>query len=120
MKQEILCIQCPVGCRMTADKDESGRITVSGNTCANGEAYAVSEMTDPKRTLTTIVNVEGGGEPVSVRSRQPVEKEKIFDCLAFLRTFVAPRGTKMGDVLVQDILRTGVDIIATRDDWNTN
>ena len=46
MKKEILCIQCPLGCRIVAaDKDENGNsITVTGNTCANGEAYAISEM----------------------------------------------------------------------------
>jgi CxxC motif-containing protein len=119
MKKGILCIQCPLGCHMTAEKNENGKITVTGNTCANGEAYAISEMTDPKRTLTTIVYVEGGMGPVSVRSAQPVEKDRIFECLAFLRTFTAPKGTKMGDVLVRDILHTGVDIIATRDDWNS-
>ncbi len=118
MKRELLCIQCPLGCRITATIEEDTKITVCGNTCKNGEAYAISECTDPKRTLTTILCVEDGDIPIAVRSERPISKDKVFDCLCYLRTYKAPRGAKIGDVIVKNILGTGSDIIATRDDWN--
>lgn len=119
MKRELLCIQCPLGCRISVDMDQEGNIqSVSGYTCNNGKAYAISECTNPKRTLTTILPVEGGTIPISVRSDAPVDKDKVFDCLTFLRAVKAPHGVKLGDVIVADVLGTGVNIIATRDDWN--
>ena len=40
MKQELICIGCPMGCQLTAEV-ESGVVTqVSGNTCKRGDAYA--------------------------------------------------------------------------------
>ena len=84
-----------------------------------GEAYAVSECTNPKRSITTILPVQGGPIPVSVRSDAPVDKDKVFDCLKVLRSVRAPQGVKSGDVIVPNILGTGANIVATRDDWNT-
>ncbi len=118
MKKELLCIQCPLGCHLSAETDAVGKIAVTGNMCKNGEAYAISECTDPRRTLTTILNVEGGTIPIAVRTDEPVSKGRVFDCLCYLRTLRAPRGAKTGDVIVSNILDTGVSIIATRDDWN--
>ena len=119
MKRELLCIQCPLGCPITVTMDDDGNIqSVRGNTCKNGEAYAISECTNPKRTLTTIIPVEGGTIPVSVRSEAPVDKDKVFDCLKLLRAVKAPRGVRIGDVIARNVLGTGINIIATRDDWN--
>lgn len=119
MKKELLCIQCPLGCRITVTTDDRGNVqSVEGNTCKNGEAYAIAESIRPKRMFTTILTVMGGTIPVSVRSSEPVDKDKVMACLRVLRTVEVPSGTKLGDVIVKDILGTGVDIVATRDDWN--
>ena len=96
MKKELLCIQCPLGCHLLAETDADGKISITGNACKNGEAYAISECTDPRRTLTTILNVEGGAIPIAVRTEKPVSKDRIFDCLCYLRALKAPRGTKTG------------------------
>jgi len=119
MKRDLLCIQCPLGCRITVMLDDEGNIQkIEGNTCKNGEAYAISECTCPKRTLTAILSVEGGVIPIAVRSDEPMDKDRIFECLKVLHALKAPQGVKMGDVILENALGTGVNIIATRDDWN--
>jgi CxxC motif-containing protein len=119
MKQELLCIQCPLGCRIAVETDEGKKIlSVTGQSCKIGEAYAISEVTRPVRTLTTIVPVQGGVHPIAVRSEAPVDKHRVFAILEHLRTLKAPRGVRAGDVVVPNVLDTGVDIVATRDDWN--
>ncbi len=55
---ELLCIVCPTGCRLAAVREEDGNISVSGNRCARGKAFAVAELTCPMRTLTTTVRAQ--------------------------------------------------------------
>ena len=88
MKKELICIVCPQGCRLTVE-EKDGSYQVSGNTCKRGEAYGINEITAPRRVITTTVKLEGGRCP-----RLPV---------------------KMGDVVLADVMGTGVDVIATRD-----
>ena len=51
MKQ-LVCIGCPRGCRLTIE-EKDGEFIVSGNSCPRGKAFAVSEMTMPKRTISS-------------------------------------------------------------------
>lgn len=119
MKRELLCIQCPLGCRISVEMDQAGKIlSVMGNTCKNGERYAIDECTDPKRTITTLMCCEAGSIPVPVRTRGPIPKRLVQAALHEIQSHTAPRGTRAGDVLVANILHTGQDVIATRSDWN--
>ena len=49
MTKELVCIVCPRSCRMTITSD-GDELVVTGNTCKRGKEFAVSEMTDPRRT----------------------------------------------------------------------
>ena len=53
----LICICCPVGCRLTADITGEN-VSVSGNRCKRGADYAVNELLHPMRTLTTTVRVK--------------------------------------------------------------
>ena len=60
MEKRILTwIGCPMGCPMTVTMNGE-EITVTGNTCPRGEAYAKKEVTNPTRIVTSSVVVEGG------------------------------------------------------------
>ena len=112
---EMICICCPMGCRMTVEKTESG-YAVTGNTCPRGKTYAIDEMTAPKRMVTSSVLVTGGNfGTVSVKSSSPLPKEKIFDALETLKGVVLSAPVKEGDVVVKNVLGSGVDFISTRD-----
>lgn len=111
--KEMICIGCPLGCelKVTIDNDE---ITVSGNNCPNGEKYAKNEIRDPKRIVTsTVLVLDGKEKRVSCKTGQ-VPKNKIFECMDIIKKTSVKAPIKIGDVLVQNIADTGVDLVATK------
>lgn len=113
---DLICICCPLGCRMTIEK-KGEDFVVTGNTCPRGKDYAISEMTAPTRMITSSVPVSGGknDKMVSVKTSKPIAKELIFKAVATLNGVVATAPIKEGDVIVANVLGTGVDFIATRE-----
>ncbi len=85
---------------------------VSGNTCKRGELYGIQEMKSPMRIVTSLVKTETG-RPVSVKTSNVVPKSKIFDVLNALKESKACSDSKIGDVIVENILGLGVDIVVT-------
>jgi len=109
------CIMCPMGCEMTVTLENGKFVSVTGNSCPRGAAYAETEVTDPRRMLTTTVRIRGGLLPLlPVVSKEPLPKGKVADCVAFLRDVVVQAPVRAGDVIVPDILGSGVDIISSR------
>jgi len=113
-EKHITCITCPLGCDITV-RGEEGLITeILGSGCKRGEEYAANEYLDPKRMLTTVVKAEGYRLPVvSVRTDRPVPKDKILECMEILRSIVVTGEIKIGNVIVENILDTGANIIIT-------
>ena len=64
MKQELICIGCPMGCQLTAEVENGAVTTVTGNTCPRGAAYARRVSVAPVRTVTGTVAIEGAALPV--------------------------------------------------------
>ena len=115
MPKEMICINCPMGCRLTVDDTDKNNIVVSGNTCPRGKTYAVNEVTSPKRMVTGSVRVSGGAiQMVSVKTREAIPKQLIFECLDALKKVVLTAPVKIGDVVVADVCGCGVDVIATK------
>lgn len=116
MKKELICICCPMGCRMTVIMDENKEdIRVSGNTCKRGEIYAKKEVTDPKRMLTSSIRVKDGKlAMVSVKTKEDIPKDKIFDCMKEIRRVKVFAPVERGQVLIEDCAGTGVSVIATK------
>ncbi len=114
-EKHMVCTVCPMGCRLTVTCDESGELTVQGNTCKRGERYGRDEYIDPKRTVTTSVYVDGGQMPVvSVRTKTPVSKTSIPQVLEALKGFRAQAPVAVGQVLIANVAGTGADLVATR------
>lgn len=110
----LICIGCPVGCLITVDKKDDGSLVITGNTCKKGEEYARNEVTAPKRTVTSIMQVEGGtGKVVSVKTKEEIPKNKIWQCMAEINKGIVKAPVKVGDILIKDVAGTGVDVIAT-------
>ena len=63
-KRNLTCIGCPMGCALLVEMDGKEIISVTGNTCKKGAEYAVKEVTDPTRIVTTTVRVKNGSMPV--------------------------------------------------------
>ena len=115
VKQKLVCISCPVGCELEVEVEAGRVISVAGNRCPRGEAYAREEVTDPKRVLPTSVKVMGGELPlVSVRTDRPIPKRLIPRAMEVIRGLAVPAPVGLGQVLVRDLVGTGANLIATR------
>ena len=115
MIKEITCIGCPMGCRINATLEDGKIVSLEGYSCNVGKKYAQEELTVPKRMGTALIRVEGSSQPLSVKTSQPIEKSKIFDCLQEINARAAVLPVHIGDVLIKNVCGTPVDIIATKE-----
>lgn len=117
MKQKkITCIVCPLGCEVTVSMDGDKITDISGHSCKRGAQYAETELTDPRRTLTTTIRVQGGTCPlVSVKSAQPIKKDMLFECMKQINDTTVKAPVQIGDVLISNICGLDANIVATAD-----
>ena len=112
-KKELTCICCPMGCGLSVELEGSNVLNVSGNTCKRGDTYAIDEVVRPVRMVTSIVKVKNGKlKMLPVKTKEPIEKSRINECLEALKTVEVQAPIHIGDIIVQNA--AGVNIIATR------
>lgn len=112
-KRELTCIVCPRGCALVATLDDDGRVlSVTGNICKRGEKYAIDECTNPMRVVTSTVRC-ADGEVVSCKTADSISKALIFDVMKAINTTIAPSSVKIGDVVIENVLGTGVNVVVT-------
>ena len=112
MKRELTCIICPKGCNIKVEIEEGKVKSIEGNTCKRGYDYALSEVTNPVRTITSTMKLENG-KMVPVKTDKPIPKELIFKCMEEINKATLKLPVKIGDVLIENILNTGSNIVAT-------
>ena len=104
-----------MGCPVTVEMNDTEIVSVTGNTCPRGDAYARKEVTNPTRIVTSTVKVEGGSvDMVSVKTKEDIPKDKIFDCVRALKGITVKAPIRIGDVILADVAGTGVDVVATK------
>ncbi|MDK2886748.1 MAG: hypothetical protein PWP54_1311 [Thermosipho sp. (in: thermotogales)] len=116
MIKKLTCISCPIGCELSVTLGENGKILkIEGNRCPRGVDYATNEFTDPKRILTISVRVEEGEmELVSTRTDKPIPKKKLNEIIEYIKKLRVNAPVKRGDIIVENILETGSNLVATR------
>jgi len=115
MKKELVCIGCPMGCPLEVELEGEKVIKVTGNACKRGEDYGIKECTNPTRIVTSSVSVEAGEiDVVPVKTQSDIPKGKIFDIVEALKDISIVAPVNVGDVIVENICGTGVNIVATR------
>jgi CxxC motif-containing protein len=112
-----LCIGCPLGCRLEVEDDADGDIVeVRGWDCKTGRAYGRQEHIAPRRVVATSVRITGGRWPrVPVKTSGPVPKAMVRHVAYVARAIEVKAPIKIGTVVLANVLRTGVDIVTTRD-----
>ncbi|MBE5799406.1 MAG: DUF1667 domain-containing protein [Clostridiales bacterium] len=111
----LICIGCPLGCPLTVEMEAGEVKTVAGNTCPRGVAYAKKELTNPTRIVTSTVRVAGGKlAMVSVKTESDIPKGKIFECVKALKDVEMIAPVKIGDIVIENVAGTGVNVIATK------
>lgn len=115
-EKNLICIGCPLGCPITVTLDEGAVVSVSGNTCPKGDAYARKEVTNPTRIVTSTVKIEGSSQDhyLPVKTKNDIPKGKIFDVMKALSGVTAKAPVHVGDVILPDAAGTGVDIVAAK------
>ena len=112
-KRELICIGCPMGCPIVVEMEDGKVLSVTGNTCPRGESYARKEVTNPTRIVTTTVRVDGGKVPmINVKTERDIPKDKIFECIAALRGVTMKAPVHIGDIILENVADTGVNIVA--------
>lgn len=120
MKKTMTCIVCPMGCEMSVSYEladgKAVNIETEGNTCKRGAKYAVTELTDPQRTLTTTIRTVGGSTPLlPVKTSKPIPKDKLFEGMAIVNANVAHLPVCVGDTIIADFVCEGIDLVACCD-----
>ncbi len=115
MLKTITCICCPKGCLVTLDT-ENPESTIKGFGCPQGREYAIGELTHPMRTISSTVEIKGGLHPrIPVKTNGNIPKEKIFEVMDEINKISVESPVKCGDILLENVLDTGVNIVACRD-----
>ena len=116
MKKELICITCPMGCRLCATiNDHNEVVEVIGNSCPRGNLYARKELTHPERVITSTVKINGGiHKLLPVMSNGTISKDLIFDAMKIINKTIVFSPINKGDIIIKNICNSGIDIIASR------
>ena len=115
IKKEMVCIVCPMSCHLCVEIEENKVKSVTGNACPRGAKYASEEICNPTRMVTsTVVLKKAKMTRLPVATENPVPKDKIFDVMDEINKVIVKAPVKLGDIIISNVAKTGVNIIATR------
>jgi CxxC motif-containing protein len=113
---QYLCTGCPLGCRLEVEHEEGEIVEVRGFSCKRGKTFAVQEFSDPRRSVSTTVRVDGGRwARLPVKTAEQVPKGLVEELCEALHRLTLQAPVAMGDVVLNDALGTGIAVVATRD-----
>ena len=107
---EFTCIMCPVGCHLKATKTKDG-VVIEGNACPRGEIFGKSEAINPTRMVTSIIAYKN--KTVSVKTTNPIPKNKIKQVLIEIKNAPPIKNAKLGQIVVKNVAKTGENVIIT-------
>lgn len=113
---KLCCTTCPSECELTVVADKTTVISVEGNSCKRGIKFAKKELTTPERTLSSTIVVEIGNSTrlLPVKTAAPIPKKDMLTAMAVIRLTKLVHPCQMGDVVIENICGTGVDVVACR------
>ena len=115
MIKEMVCIVCPMSCKLSVEMDKDKVVNVSGNTCIRGAKYASEELTNPTRMVTSTVVIKNAAlTRLPVVTSAPVPKSKIRDVMNQINKVKVKAPVNRDEVIIKNVAKTGVDIIASR------
>jgi CxxC motif-containing protein len=116
MKRKLTCIECPIGCQLEIDVEGGHIISLTGNKCEKGPAYARQEIAAPMRVLSSTVLARGLElKMVPVRTSRPIPKAKLLEAMTEIKKIRLDRPVKVGDIIAKAFLGLDADLIASRE-----
>ncbi len=114
-EKELICVNCPMGCRVRVQLDGDKVVSVSGNSCIRGKIYAEKECVRPERILTTTVKVENGSHRViPVITDKEIPLDMIFEAMEIIKKAAVSAPVSEGQIIIENILGSGANVIASR------
>ncbi len=116
-EKNLICTLCPLGCNLeiTEENKEAQLLKVKGQKCKKGKDFARDEFYNPTRTVTTTVAISCAHlSRLPVKTSYPIPKDLIFKVIDIIYAHEVRGPVKMGDIIIENILDTGSDIVATR------
>ena len=110
------CKICPMHCDLTIveDKDKNS-YKEEGNKCPQGEKYLLKEREEPSRVLFSRILLENG--PMSrlhVKTDRVIPSNLKDKCIDIIEKTKVKAPVLKGDILIENILNTGVNVISAR------
>jgi CxxC motif-containing protein len=117
-----------MGCRLSVEEGEKGPdglpvLSVTGNRCPRGAAYAQEEIRAPKRVVTATCAIiaapglkrsEYAPHRVPVKTAAPCPREKIDALLADIYKTKVTLPVKAGDKVLPNWGGLGIDVVVVR------
>jgi CxxC motif-containing protein len=93
---------------------EGDEYVVTGAKCKKGIPYAISEVENPQRFLTTTVATTFKDIPrLSVKTDRPIPLGRTFEFMAIINTLMVDTRLVPSDVILENIAGSGVNLVAT-------
>jgi len=113
--KNLTCISCPMGCPLTVELEDGKIVSISGFTCKRGQDYAQKEITNPRRTVTSIIPVVHGEiDMVSVKTKTDIPKSLVMECMHALKNIKVEAPVTIGQIILDDVCGTGISVVATK------
>ncbi len=112
VKKQLVCINCPLGCRLDVQLDGETVLSVKGQACKRGEDYARQEAVQPMRVLTALMRT-ASDRPFSVKTDAPIPRALLLQCAAKLVCLRPSEPIAFGDIIVENVCGTGSNVVAT-------
>ena len=114
--KEYTCIGCPIGCPLQLVHRGDKITEIFGYECDRGAKYAKQEFSDPRRELSTTVEISGARwRRLPVKVTGPVEKGRILEAAREIHTIRVKAPVRLGQVLIEGFLgEKGIDVVACR------
>ncbi len=113
-RHELTCTNCPRGCTLEVIIEDGKIISLSGNRCEKGEEFAISEITAPKRSITSTVKTTSVHFPrAAVRTTEKIPVEQLFIVMEKINHYVLDHDCRCGEILIPHIYGE-VDLIVTQ------
>ncbi|NLE83025.1 MAG: DUF1667 domain-containing protein [Chloroflexi bacterium] len=115
-EKNFICTACPMGCKLIVRMEGDEVVKILGQRCRKGETYGRQEAIAPQRMVASTVRVPNGFHPLlPVYTKGSIPKRKIGEVLEKIRAIEVTAPIKAEDVIIANVIGTGVDVIASRD-----
>ena len=111
--KDLICIMCPKGCHLKVDEEHG--YTVTGNRCPRGAEYGHNELKNPPRVIPSTVRLRSKSAcRLPVKTDGQIPKYMMKEAMRLLDKVEVTAPVHVGDVVVDNIFRTGVHFVATK------